>query len=84
MPIQQWLYFDAIECLPANASEELTEAACQPVCVDCLAIVVAVECIYEPYVFSHSVPDVTYNVFSGTLNPTQSISLQPFSSNVIS
>jgi len=32
MPIWQWMYFDAIECLPENAMEELTEAACQPVC----------------------------------------------------
>jgi len=31
MPIQQWLYFDAIECLPANSLEVLTEADCQPV-----------------------------------------------------
>ena len=31
MPIQQWLYFDAIECLPSDALEVLTEAACQPV-----------------------------------------------------
>jgi len=32
MPIQQWLYFDAVECLPANSLEVLSEADCQPVC----------------------------------------------------
>ena len=32
MPIQQWLYFDAIECLPDNSLEVLTEDECQPVC----------------------------------------------------
>jgi len=31
MPIQQWLYFDAVECLPVNSLEVLSEADCQPV-----------------------------------------------------
>ena len=30
MPIKQWLYFDAIECLPADAATKLTEAGCKP------------------------------------------------------
>ena len=30
MPIKQWLYFDAIECLPAEAATKLTEAGCKP------------------------------------------------------
>ncbi|CAH1783923.1 unnamed protein product [Owenia fusiformis] len=29
-PIQQWLYFDALECLPENADEVLTEESCKP------------------------------------------------------
>jgi len=47
--------------------------------------VVVVECIYEPHVFSHSVgtssaeciccSSLSYNVFSGTLNPTHFTSL---------
>jgi len=31
MPIQQWLYFDAVDCLPDNSLEDLSEAKCQPV-----------------------------------------------------
>lgn len=31
MPIQQWLYFDAIECLPDNAVQVLNEELCKPV-----------------------------------------------------
>jgi len=30
MPIKQWLYFDAIECLPADAATKLTESGCKP------------------------------------------------------
>ena len=30
-PIQQWLYFDAIECLPDDAVNNLTEELCRPV-----------------------------------------------------
>lgn len=30
MPIQQWLYFDAVDCLPDNSLEDLSEAKCQP------------------------------------------------------
>jgi len=29
-PIQQWLYFDAVECLPEKATEVLTEEICRP------------------------------------------------------
>ncbi|XP_013411882.1 ubiquitin-like modifier-activating enzyme 1 [Lingula anatina] len=29
-PIQQWLYFDGLECLPENADEVLTEEMCKP------------------------------------------------------
>lgn len=29
-PISQWLYFDALECLPENTDTVLTEADCQP------------------------------------------------------
>lgn len=32
MPIMQWLYFDALECLPED-KEALTEDKCHPVCV---------------------------------------------------
>lgn len=31
MPIMQWLYFDALECLPEDR-EALTEDKCHPVC----------------------------------------------------
>lgn len=31
MPIMQWLYFDALECLPED-KEALTEEKCLPVC----------------------------------------------------
>lgn len=31
MPIMQWLYFDALECLPED-KEALTEDKCLPVC----------------------------------------------------
>nr|XP_025042431.1 ubiquitin-like modifier-activating enzyme 1 [Pelodiscus sinensis] len=31
MPITQWLYFDALECLPQDSKEALTEEACRPV-----------------------------------------------------
>jgi len=30
-PIQQWLYFDALECLPESADDVLTEENCRPV-----------------------------------------------------
>lgn len=32
-PLKQWLYFDALECLPEqeDSSRELTEDACAPV-----------------------------------------------------
>lgn len=30
MPLKQWLYFDALECLPDNALQTLTEDLCQP------------------------------------------------------
>jgi len=29
-PLQQWLYFDAVECLPENSSQTLTEEMCKP------------------------------------------------------
>lgn len=29
-PINQWLYFDSLECLPENADEVLTEETCKP------------------------------------------------------
>jgi ubiquitin-activating enzyme E1 len=29
-PIQQWFYFDAVECLPENSTEVLTEELCKP------------------------------------------------------
>jgi len=29
-PISQWLYYDALECLPANADDVLNEEICQP------------------------------------------------------
>lgn len=32
MPVMQWLYFDALECLPEEGAM-LTEAECKPVCV---------------------------------------------------
>ena len=35
-PIQQWLYFDAFECLPANKNEALSETVCQPVSIKVL------------------------------------------------
>jgi ubiquitin-activating enzyme E1 len=28
--VRQWLYYDALECLPENADEVLTEATCKP------------------------------------------------------
>lgn len=31
MPIMQWLYFDALECLPED-KQALTEDKCLPVC----------------------------------------------------
>ena len=34
MPIQQWLYFDALECLPENRSG-LTEESCKPTGYKC-------------------------------------------------
>ena len=33
MPIKQWLYFDALECLPEENRDALTEEACKPVSV---------------------------------------------------
>lgn len=30
MPLSQWLYYDALECLPENADEVLTEELCKP------------------------------------------------------
>uniref|UniRef100_A0A8C3F3V9 E1 ubiquitin-activating enzyme n=1 Tax=Chrysemys picta bellii TaxID=8478 RepID=A0A8C3F3V9_CHRPI len=30
MPITQWLYFDALECLPEDSKEALTEEQCRP------------------------------------------------------
>uniref|UniRef100_A0A452I3T0 E1 ubiquitin-activating enzyme n=1 Tax=Gopherus agassizii TaxID=38772 RepID=A0A452I3T0_9SAUR len=30
MPIMQWLYFDALECLPEDSKEALTEEQCRP------------------------------------------------------
>ena len=30
-PVNQWLYYDALECLPNNADEVLTEETCKPV-----------------------------------------------------
>ena len=31
-PIQQWLYFDALECLPEESADSvLTEESCKPV-----------------------------------------------------
>ncbi len=30
MPVYQWLYFDAIECLPEDADSKLTEETCKP------------------------------------------------------
>lgn len=32
MPVMQWLYFDALECLPEDG-DLLTEAECKPVSV---------------------------------------------------
>ena len=31
MPIMQWLYFDALECLPEDKDVVLTEEECAPV-----------------------------------------------------
>ena len=31
MPIKQWLYFDALECLAEEEGVELTEEECAPV-----------------------------------------------------
>lgn len=31
MPIMQWLYFDALECLAEEEGVELTEEECAPV-----------------------------------------------------
>ncbi|XP_014678413.1 PREDICTED: ubiquitin-like modifier-activating enzyme 1 Y [Priapulus caudatus] len=33
MPIRQWFYFDAAECLPEEEEEVLTEEACRPVVI---------------------------------------------------
>lgn len=35
MPIMQWLYFDALECLPEEDAVMLTEEECAPVCIPC-------------------------------------------------
>ena len=37
MPIQQWLYYDALECLPDDHDNILTEDTCKPVS-DCVSI----------------------------------------------
>jgi len=42
MPIQQWLYFDAVECLPANSLDQLTEDKCKPVCTTTLITVITI------------------------------------------
>lgn len=31
MPVTQWLYFDALECLPEENKDALTEENCTPV-----------------------------------------------------
>lgn len=31
MPVVQWMYFDALECLPENPQDNLSEAICQPI-----------------------------------------------------
>lgn len=31
MPVMQWLYFDALECLSEDAGVQLTEEECAPV-----------------------------------------------------
>ena len=33
MPIKQWLYFDALECLPEENRDALNEEACKPVSI---------------------------------------------------
>lgn len=33
MPIMQWLYFDALECLTEDDGFSLSEEECAPVCV---------------------------------------------------
>lgn len=35
MPIMQWLYFDAVECLPEAEDVVLTEEECAPVSASC-------------------------------------------------
>jgi len=35
MPIMQWLYFDALECLPEAEETVLTEEECAPVSAPC-------------------------------------------------
>lgn len=35
MPIMQWLYFDAVECLPEVEDVVLTEEECAPVSASC-------------------------------------------------
>lgn len=35
MPIMQWLYFDALECLSEEDDIMLTEEECSPVSVKC-------------------------------------------------
>lgn len=34
MPVMQWLYFDALECLAEEEGLTLTEEECAPVCVE--------------------------------------------------
>ncbi len=38
MPIMQWLYFDAVECLPEVEDAVLTEEECAPVSVSCTVV----------------------------------------------
>lgn len=38
MPIMQWLYFDAVECLPEAEDVVLTEEECAPVSASCTIV----------------------------------------------
>lgn len=56
MPIMQWLYFDALECLPED-QEALTEDKCLPVCgwdpwEDILLRVCVIEFLSDPPPFT--------------------------------
>lgn len=42
MPIMQWLYFDAVECLPEAEDAVLTEEECAPVSASCTIVCLCV------------------------------------------